>query len=442
MDIVPLLAINKIIEYIRNGKITFEESYYYQDIGRRIKLIELNENEGYLTPEILDQFISGTYPINGFQSFDSTAIEIEAPDEEIPTIWNDLSDILNEVSLYIRNSNPAWFKEHQRLFKEQTDGFFSVEYTEEEFANRFYNSIGFLGRNFRYRDSEEFFSLKYFIQRYISDATLTLELKFLHQSIEQITNKKIECVVIDTMGVDARAKSILSTYHGRYHTIGFADLRAVSIDMTPIYSGVCRSTDSEAMNIVEVIDEVKKICGDGVRIYTGNGHTTTKISAGMAFLGHGVIAGGRLHYELKKNLGERSIKKLKQNIELLNKVGKLLKDEPELGRVVAMRKHIYVDDLNVRKMLEDFGYLILKNVSQMGFPIDDICNAVERSNNLKKKTRIVEGTRTRVETAEAELLLKSAELILCIVGLYHFLNGWNGRGGPINLADVRLIRPA
>jgi hypothetical protein len=121
------------------------------------------------------------------------------------------------------------------------------------------------------------------------------------------------------MGVDARVKSILSTYHGRYHTIGFADLRVVSIDMTPIYSGVCRSTDSEAMNIVEFIDEVKKICGDGVRIYTGNGITTTKISAGMAFLGHGVIAGGRLHYELKRNLEEGSIKRLKQNIELLNK---------------------------------------------------------------------------------------------------------------------------
>jgi hypothetical protein len=244
------------------------------------------------------------------------------------------------------------------------------------------------------------------------------------------------------MGVDARVKSILSSYHGRYHTIGFADLRAVSIDMTPIYSGVCRSTDSEAMNIVEVIDEVKKICGDGVRIYTGNGHTTTKISAGMAFLGHGIIAGGRLHYEPNRNLGEASIKRLKQNIKLLNKVGKLLKDEPELGRVMAMRKHIYVDNLNVRKMVEDFGYLILKNVSQIGFPIDDICNAVERSNNLKKKTRIVEGTRTRVEPAEAELLLKSAELILCIVGLYHLLNGWNGYGSPINLADVRLIRPA
>ncbi len=126
----------------------------------------------------------------------------------------------------------------------------------------------------------------------------------------------------------------------------------------------------------------------------------------------------------------------------MNKVGKLLKEEPELGRVMAMRKYIYVDNLNVRKMVEDFGYLILKNVFKMGLPIDDICNVVERSNNLKKKTRIVEGTRTRVEPAEAELLLKSAELILCMVGLYHLLNGWNGHGSPINLADVRLVRPA
>ena len=87
-------------------------------------------------------------------------------------------------------------------------------------------------------------NLKYFIQRYISDATLRLELKFIHKCIEQITNRKIEGVVIDTMGVDARIKSILSTYHGRYHTVGFSDLRAVAIDMTPIFSGVCRSTDS------------------------------------------------------------------------------------------------------------------------------------------------------------------------------------------------------
>jgi hypothetical protein len=119
-----------------------------------------------------------------------------------------------------------------------------------------------------------------------------------------------------------------------------------------------------------------------------------------------------------------------------------LKDEPELGRVFAMKKYVYVDNIDVRKMVEDLGYLILKNVAKMDFPIDDICNAVERSNNLKKKTRIVEGSRTRVEPDEAELLLKSGELILCIVGIYHLLNGWNGLGSPINLSDVRLIRPA
>jgi len=441
-DIVPLIAVSRLIDHIKKGKITFDESYYFQDIGERLKNINLNLQDCYLTPEILDQFIDGTYQINGFPQFDLPTTEIEASDDEMPTTWTDLSVILKEVSIYIRHSNPGWFKEHQELFKKQTDGLFWIEYSEEEFAQRLYDSIGFLGRNFRYRDSEEFYGLKYFIQRYISDATLILELGFIHRCIEQLSNKKIECVVIDTMGIDARIKSILSDYHGRYHTIGFADMRAVSIDMTPIYSGVCRSTDSEAMNIVEVIDEVKEICGDKVCIYTGNGHTTTKISAGMAFLSHGVIAGGRIHYEPTWNLEEGAISRLRNNVILLNVVGKLLRDEPELGRVMAMRKNVYVDKLNVRKMVDDFGYLILKNVSKMGFPIDAICNAVERSNNLKKKTRIVEGSRTRVEPNEAELLLKSGELILCIVGLYHLLKGWNGHSSPINLSDVRLIRPA
>ncbi len=328
------------------------------------------------------------------------------------------------------------------MFKERTDGMFLMEYTEEEFAQRLYDSIGFLGRNFRYRDSEHFLNLQYFLQRYISDAALRLEFKFIHKCIEQITNTKIEGVVIDTMGIEALIKSILSAYHGRYHTVGFSDLRAVSINMIPVYSGVCRSTDSEAMNIVEVIDEVREICGDSVRIYTGNRHTTTRISAGMAYLSHGVIAAGRIYHEPRKKLGARKIRKLRKNIALLNKIGKLLGEEPALGRVMAMRKHIYVDGLNVRKMVEDLGYLILQNVSQTGVSIDEICQAVERSNHLKKKARIVEGSRTRVEPDEAELSLKSAELVLCIVGLYHLLKGWKGPSSPINFSDVRLILPA
>ena len=441
-NIVPVLAFNRFIDYIRKGKVTFEESYYYQDIGKRIQNIEVTDNESYLTPDILEQLSEGTFPVDTNFLRDLSTTDIEASDDEVPPSWTNLSDILKEVSLYVRTVNTSWFSEHQQLFKMQTDDLFSMEYAEVDFAERLYNSIGFLGRNFRYRDSDTFMNLKYFIQRYISDATLRLELKFIHKCIEQITNRKIEGVVIDTMGVDARIKSILSTYHGRYHTIGFSDLRAVAIDMTPIFSGVCRSTDSEAMNIVEVIDEVKEICGDDVHIYTGNGHTTTKISAGMAYLSHGVIAAGRFRYELNKGLGQRKLSKLKRNIVLLNKVGKLLKTEPTLGRVIAMKKHIYVDGLNVRTMVEDLGYLILKNVSRTGIPIDEICDAVERSNHLKKKARIVDGTRTRVEPDQAELLLKSSELILCIVGLYHLIKGWKGPSSPINFSDVRLIFPA
>jgi len=446
-NIVPVLAFNRFIDYIRKGKITFEESYYYQDIGQRIQNIELLDDESYLTPDILEQLSEGTFPVDTNFLRDLSTTDIEASDDEVPSSWTNLSDILKEVSEYVRNVNTSWFSEHQQLFKMQTDDLFSMEYSEADFAERLYNSIGFLGRNFRFRDSDNFMNLKYFIQRYISDATLRLELKFIHKCIEQITNRKIEGVVIDTRGVDARIKSILSTYHGRYHTIGFSDLRAVAIDMTPIFSGVCRSTDSEAMNIVEVIDEVKEICGDDVHIYTvhiytGNGHTTTKISAGMAYLSHGVIAAGRFHYDLNKNLGQKKIAKLKKNIVLLNKVGKLLETEPTLGRVFATKKHIYVDGLNIRKMVEDLGYLILKNVSRTGMPIDEICDAVERSNHLKKKARIVEGTRTRVEPDQAELLLKSGELILCIVGLYHLIKGWKGHSSPINFSDVRLVLPA
>jgi hypothetical protein len=314
-DVVPLIAINRLIDYIKNGKITFDESYYFQDIGESLRNVQLDSNDSYLTPEILDQIIACTYPINGFPQSDIPIMELEPPDDELPTKWIDLSDILIEVSNYIRSSNPSWFKEHEELFKKQTDGLFWIEYTEEEFAKRLYDSIGFLGRNFRYRDSEEFFSQKYFIQRYISAETLRLEFKFIHQCLEQLSNRKIECIVLDTMGIDARIKSILSNYHGRYHTIGFADLRAVSIDMTPIFSGVCRSTDSEAMNIVEVIDEVKGICGDEVKVYTGNGHTTTKISAGMAFLSHGVIECGRFKTKTPRNLEEGSILRLKKNME-------------------------------------------------------------------------------------------------------------------------------
>ena len=117
----------------------------------------------------------------------------------------------------------------------------------------------------------------------------------------------------------------------------------------------------------------------------------------MVFLSHGVVAAGRILGKPKMNLGRRRIKRLRKNVPLLNKIGKLLRDEPTLGRVMASKKHVYVDGLNVRKSVEGRGHLIVYNVRKSTFPIYDICESVERSNHLKRKARILEGSKARVE---------------------------------------------
>jgi hypothetical protein len=442
-DVARLLAIDHLINYIRHGKITFYNSYYYQDIGTRIKKVSISSGDEFLNSSVLEQLISGTFPVNIEAFYDAIAYADEDIDENVlPISWVDFSEVLSEVSRYVRQTIPNWFDEHNRMFRRQTDGIFSIEYNEEEFAERLYNAIGFLGRNLRYRDSEQFWNLQYFIQRYVTEETLRLELRFINHCIDMLSGRKVEAVVIDTMGIEGRKKSILASYHGRYHTIGMADLRAVAIDMTPIYSGDYRSTDSEAMNIVEVMAQVQAICGDSVRIYCGNGHTTSRVSAGMVFLSHGVVAAGRIHHKPEKQLGKSRLKRLRKNILLLNKVGKLLREEPTLGRVMAMKRHVYVEGINVRQLVEDLGYLILANVCKKDIPVDDVSLAVERSNYMKRKSRIMEGSNTRVERHGAGLLLISAELILCCAGLYHLSKGWESSKSPINLSDIRLFIPA
>lgn len=441
-DVARLLAIDHLINYIRHGKITFYSSYYYQDLGTRIKNVNISPDDEFLNSNVLEQLISDTFPVNIEAFYDAIAYSDEDKNEDIlPKSWVDFSELLSEVSRYVRQTIPNWFDEHNRMFRRQTDGMFSIEYNEEEFAEILYNAIGFLGRNLRYRDSEQFWNLQYFIQRYVTEETLRLELRFINHCIE-LSGRNVEAVVIDTMGIEGRKKSILAAYHGRYHTIGMADLRAVAIDMTPIYSGDYRSTDSEAMNIVEVMAQVQAICGDSVRIYCGNGHTTSRVSAGMVFLSHGVVAAGRIHHKPEKQLGKSRLKRLRKNISLLNKVGKLLREEPTLGRVMAMKKHVYVEEINVRQLVEDLGYLILANVCKKDIPVDDVSLAVERSNFMKRKSRIMEGSNTRVERQGAGLLLVSAELILCCAGLYHLSKGWESSKSPINLSDIRLFIPA
>jgi len=92
--------------------------------------------------------------------------------------------------------------------------------------------------------------------------------------------------------------------------------------------------------------------------------------------------------------------------------------------------------------VEDLGHLILYNVRKSIFPIHEICVSVKRSNHLKRKTRILEGSKARVESHNVGLSLIAAELAISIAGLYHVLNGWTGPESPFNLSDIRLFIPA
>ncbi len=446
-DVASLIAIDRIFDYIKQGKISFNSSYSYQDASSKIKNVEINDGDGFLTSGILEELVSGRFVTdiqNRIAELDKPdkIDDIEQDEEDMPPEWINFLDVLKEVSKYVRAMNSGWFEEHVSLFRKQTDGLFSMEYAEEKFADRLYAAIGFLGRNFRYRDSQEFWNLKYFVQRYLTEEQLILELKFIHRCMTSLKWKNTSMAVIDSIGVNSRKKSILSTYHGRYSTIGFLDMRSVTPNMIPINSFRCHSTDSEAMNIVSVIDKIQTVCDSKIEIYTGDAHTVSRISAGMVFLSHGVVAAGRICHEPKKDLEKHKIRKLIENLHLLTKIGKMLRNEHSLGRVIAMKKHIYVDGVNISKLLEDLGYLILQNVSKVEIPVDTICLAVERSNNLKKKARIVEGSYTRSRMNDVGLSLLSGELVLCIAGLYHMLNGWTGHVSPINFSDIRTIIPA
>jgi hypothetical protein len=102
-DIAQFLAIDRLVEYIRHGKITFRGSYSFQDIGSRLKEIIVGEEDVFLTSEILEQLIAGTFPIDISPLCGSENIYEEIEDLELPA-WVDLSCVLQEVSKFVRET--------------------------------------------------------------------------------------------------------------------------------------------------------------------------------------------------------------------------------------------------------------------------------------------------------------------------------------------------
>jgi len=241
----------KLISYICKGKITFAHSFKYQDIGKVIESIELSDGDWRLTREDIEKLIAGTYPIN----FEAEIVQTPSIDdwehEQDYHLYNKIpfQQVQNQVSGLVADHNPEWFQSHKAIFEKMTDWMFEMEYDELTFLTRLYEAIGFLGRNLRFSDSPSFYRLQYFIQRYLSDATLDLKFRHLWKVYEDLTwHKTPIIIIIDSMGIDSRRKSLFAKIHGRYRTIGFADVRAISLYLIPVFSSNCRSSDSEAMN--------------------------------------------------------------------------------------------------------------------------------------------------------------------------------------------------
>jgi hypothetical protein len=326
-----------------------------------------------------------------------------------------------------------------------TDGMFEMEHDELTFRTKLYDAIGFLGRNLRYSDSPAFYNLQYFIQHYLSDATLDLEFRHLWKVYEGLTGHKTSLIIIDSMGIDSRRKSLFAKIHGRYHTIGFADVRAISLFLIPVFSSNCRSTDSEAMNIVEIVNHAKTVLGEEFKFCAGNAHTVSRIAAGLAFIDHKVMLLGRNPNPPSKP-GNIRLSRLLKELNLMNKAGKLIREDSEIGKIIASREHILANGVNIRNLLRDLGVLVLWNTEQKGCNLDELIQLVETSNRQKRVVRIVERGVTRVIEPNVSLVLKSAELILLMSGIANILNNreslkWKSMS-PISMDNIALFIPA
>jgi hypothetical protein len=445
-DCLKAAITRKLISYIQNGKITLPKSFLYQDIGKVIESVELSDNDWRVTQEDIEKLIEGTYPIN-FEKEILQTPSLDEEDESDHQPYNKIAfqQVQNQVAGIVADHNPTWFQSHQEIFEKMTGGMFEMEYDELTFRTKLYGAIGFLGRNLRYSDSPSFHGLQYFIQRHLSDATLDLEIKHLWKVYENLTMHEIPLIIIDSMGIDSRRKGFFAKIHGRYHTIGFSDVRAVTPYLIPIFSCNCRSTDSEAMNIIEIINHAKSVLGEGFKFCAGNAHTVSRVATGLAFADHKVILLGRYPHPSNKP-GKICLSRLLKHLDLINKAGKLVREDSEFGRIITSREYIFANGVDVRKLLLDLGKLILWNNEQKGYDLDDLIQMVETSNRQKRVVRIVERGVTRVTEPNVSLVLKSAELILLMSAIVNILNGkgsskWGGMS-PVSMENIALFFPA
>jgi hypothetical protein len=120
----------------------------------------------------------------------------------------------------------------------------------------------------------------------LADVRASLSDIFTYRGMKTFGGIDIDAIALR---LNSRRKSLFAKIHGLYRTIGFADVRVVSPYLIPVFSSNFRSSDSEAMNMMEIVNHAKSVLGEEFKFCTGNAHTVSRVAAGLAFAGHKVI---------------------------------------------------------------------------------------------------------------------------------------------------------
>lgn len=408
---------------MQDGCTTITNSMNYQDFGTLILNIDVDENTGHLNDSNLNDLFSNKFKIDltplkidRSQTYLSDFTECEKPYmKKIP-----FKRILDTVKDQILKDHPNWFEKHLEVYYKSTDYMFDIEYNQKDFLEKFCDSLWLMGLNTQYRTSEEYQNLKYFINRYMNKEAIMLWHHLIFDTMLKL-NKQINggVIILDTMTVQFRQVGIYSDLDWRHRIIGVGDYRAILPNMFSMYSNNIKATDTEAMNITLVLSHVIGKLNAKITLYVGDGRTVSYFSAAIAFLTYGVVAAGRKQGEPKK-LSVQMESRLLLNKDNLKRIGVFLTENPELGRAISSRKYIYLNGINIRAVLKDFGNVILLNVERYNPKISDLCQRVEKSNHLKRISRFQQGI-TRTDLSRVGVMLMASEFNLCAIAIYNFL---------------------
>jgi len=104
----------------------------------------------------------------------------------------------------------------------------------------------------------------------------------------------------------------------------------------------------------DIINHAYDLIGNDLKFCAGNSHTVSRVAAGLAFVDRKVILMGRNPYPPDKP-GKICTRRLRENLDVLNKAGTLVREDGTYGRLLESRKHVFAEGVNMCNLLRDLG---------------------------------------------------------------------------------------